>query len=80
MLQRLSEADLLRMEFADFCYAQGDKDYDYTSYNACAVMQFKSESGHLLGRMGELFHHAHKRPWNFRALAERLTHSKGKSA
>ena len=40
MLQRLSEADLLRMEFADFCHAQGGADYDYKSYHLCAVQQF----------------------------------------
>ncbi len=78
MLQCLSEKDLLRMEFADFCRERGDKDYDYTSYVSCAFLQFMQKQGHVP------YHHQHyfygiarQRPWNFKALAERLGRNEG---
>jgi hypothetical protein len=73
MLQRMTEADLLRLEFSDFCHAQGDLPYDFTCYFDCAVLRFRRSRGGALPRHHRLFHYAAQRPWNFKALAARLT-------
>ena len=80
MLQRLSELDLIRLEFADFCHARGSAEYDYTSYHLCAVQQFvaaRCERTPLPG-LPALFDCARQRPWNFGALAYRLALAEGK--
>ena len=80
MLQRLSEADLLRMEFADFCHAQGGADYDYTSYHSCAAQQFMRSREHQINSRAQalLYDYARVRPWNFGELAYRLALAEGK--
>ena len=79
MLQKLSETDLLRMEFADFCHARGDVEYDYTSYHSCAALQFvRARPGRVSDcELASLYAVARIRPWNFRALAKRLALAEG---